>query len=672
VILEVNQPGENGNPSLPKLFYKRNDFTKKDGLKRELNIESLHSSLQQAWMDAGNASPYPTLDTIIVNRREMIKQQPPMAGIQFPESIIMVEDLDWGNCERLSWSQSISESMIARASVWIDDDHPILADFGMLSASLGERPALDENGNNDILRNHLLKRRWVWITRLHHRKRVIDISRTEEFYDARVAYFNGADCYLQNFCERRRCTQRQMEKLPCHLRGKLEHLMMMSQMAETKMTKKEPTTQGEKDVANAAAKFGPWLDFLVNSTCNGNGQLSRALHELEVARCFISSVRLAALGNDGYEPGRIPEIRDVEHERHWIEDLIRNLSNERKLTWATRQKEAALNRLARRRPKPILTEWQLSGERLYDLQAFCPQTEAECALRLLLYRQELPALEKEASNGKVEEKFLSSATLARVRSCHCSDDNCQYSPNRHYSAKSQEWAHYTSGDGSREGSGSSSREPSPGTKVETYVELPTTGTLPSARLDALLQPEAAGTALSIISEEKSQPTTPMIEQGSSKITIVTTPSGQANVVESSSATNTATNTAAGLSHIYPYLELQASPGLQNGVTEAPKDDDEEELSSNDFLTPPEAPSTPITAPAASQQNSSVESEVTRTIENGILKTFDQGEHVTTQIGAAEVAEVKISTLEDPKSDDDKERHGSQDSGYKSKESSQTD
>jgi hypothetical protein len=357
VILEVSQPGENGNPSLLKLLYKRNDFTKKDGLKRELNIENLHSSLQQAWMGAP-AFPYPTLDAIIVNDRKIIKQQPPMAGIQFPESVVMVEDLDWGNCERLSWSQNISESMIARASVWIDGDHPILADFGMLSASPGEGPTLDENGDNDILRNHVLKRRWVWITRLHHRRRVIDISRTEEFYDARVAYFNGADCYLQNFCESRQCTQRQVEKLPCHLRGKLEHLVMMSQIAEMKITRKETTAQGEEGAEDTAAKFGPWLDFLVNSTYNGNGQLSSALHELEVARCFVSSVRLATLGNDGYGPGKIPEIRDVEHGRHWIEDLINSLSDRRKLTWTTRQKGAVQNRLSRRYPKLILTEWQ--------------------------------------------------------------------------------------------------------------------------------------------------------------------------------------------------------------------------------------------------------------------------------------------------------------------------
>jgi hypothetical protein len=159
------------------------------------------------------------------------------------------------------------------------------------------------------------------------------------------------------------------------------------------------------------------------------------------------------------------------------------------------------------------------------------------------------------------------------------------------------------------------------TEVNASVEPPNTATLPSALLGALLEPAVAGTALSVISEEKSQPTTPTIEQHSSKITIATTASGQLTVEETSSATNN----VAGLLHIYPYLGFQASPGLQNGVTEAPKGDDEGELSSNDFHTPPEAPSTPITASAVSQESLPVEPKVTGAIENGIPKTFDQGE-----------------------------------------------
>jgi hypothetical protein len=230
---------------------------------------------------------------------------------------MVVEDLDWGGCKRLSWGPAISENMIDRASIWIDDDHPILSDFEMLSSPPETGPALYANGNKDILRNHLLKRIWIWITRMHHLKRVIDIPR------------------------------------------------------------------------------------------NGNDRLSNPLEALEAARYFISAVRLEL------NPHRIPEVRHVERESNWAEEWIKSRPEERKLTWSNQQKEFILNRLAGRGSEPLI-DWQLTGEKLYNLQAFCPQTEAGCALALLLHHQELAVLRKEFSKTKDQEKLPAFPPLRRV------------------------------------------------------------------------------------------------------------------------------------------------------------------------------------------------------------------------------------------------------------------
>jgi hypothetical protein len=530
VILQGFPRATNENSSSLRIIYKRNDFTKKAGMKRLRNITALHDSIQKSWADVGNAAPYPNLDAIVVSGGKLHGPQP-LVGIQFPESIMAVEDLDWGGCRRLSWDPTISENMIDRASIWIDDDHPILSDFKMLISPPETGPALHANSNKDILRNHLLKRNWIWITRMHHLKRVIDIPRTEEFYDARMAFFNhGSPMSLQMFCQRHQCTERQLGKRSCHIRGKLGHLMLMSQVAEMEMTGVTAVAQERR---KRAAEFGPWLDFLVNSTRNGNDRLSSPLEALEAARYFISAVRL------GLNPHRIPEARHVERESNWVEEWIKSRSEERKLTWSNKQKEFILNRLAGRGSEP-LTDWQLTGEKLYNLQAFCPQTEARCALALLLHHQELAVLRKEASKTKGQEKLPASPPLGRVPICQCHSEDCQYQESHPlYSIRFHDKSHYCSmgGSGNPKANWSSSSETNPIAEVNISVESSNKSSSPPLHC---LFPEAVGTALSVISEEKSQPSTPRLEQFSSKPTVaIATHSGQVASPEALSASNNA-------------------------------------------------------------------------------------------------------------------------------------
>jgi hypothetical protein len=443
-----------------------------------------------------------------------------------------VEDLDWGGCKRLSWGPAISENMIDRASIWIDDDHPILSDFEMLSSPPETGPALYANGNKDILRNHLLKRIWIWITRMHHLKRVIDIPRTEEFYDARMAFFNhGSPKSLQMFCQRHQCTERQLSKLSCHIRGKLGHFMLMSQVAEMEMTDVTAVTQERR---KRAAEFGPWLNFLVNSTRNGNDRLSNPLEALEAARYFISAVRLEL------NPHRIPEVRHVERESNWAEEWIKSRPEERKLTWSNQQKEFILNRLAGRGSEPLI-DWQFTREKLYNLQAFCPQTEAGCALALLLHHQELAVLRKEFSKTKDQEKLPAFPPLRRVPICQCHSENCEYQEGYPlYSTRSHDKSHYYSmgGSGNPKGTWSSSSETNPIAEVNISVESPNKSSSPPPHC---LFPVAVGTALSLISEERSQLSTPRLEEVSSKPTVANaTHSGQiAPPQEAPSASNNA-------------------------------------------------------------------------------------------------------------------------------------
>jgi hypothetical protein len=578
--------GQSEEASSPKLFYKRSDFTKKGGLKRELDIKRLHDSIQHSWMDqmdGGSCSPPPTLDPIIVNSWKLLWSQP-KAWIQFPESIMNVDDLDWGNCEKLSWSQNISKDMISRASIWIDDNHPILANFETLSTKSGA-PKLDLKGNKDILKNHLLRRGWVWIVGRYHRKRVIKISRTEEFFDARAAHFSHGsrcrNCLLRNFCQRSPCTAMQMEKIPAHLRGKLGHLITMSQIAEARMknTKSKNKTM-ERQIAGGAfgpAKFGPWLDFLVDSARAGDSRLSNAMQELEVARCFVSSLRLYALedGADELRPRRIPEIGDVEFER--VGELIQSLSGSGKSTWE-RRKEAVLNRLARRREIPTPTDWRTRGEKLYALQAFCPRTEAECALLFLLYRQEMEAAKEQLSGAGQSSSHDSRCPAVYQDTGFICRPGCK-------------------------GCGiSSSKQGNVRAKINTPIESQSTSHL--GPLHALLQP-AFATKLSIISEEDSQTTSSRIKQRSSKISLADTAlSGQMSL------------------QLLPCSS--SAPPAANGT---------ENLDFDHFITPPEGPTTPITAP------------------EGLL------------------AESPNGTTEAPIADVEKGRQGSGDSGYKSKDSS---
>jgi hypothetical protein len=93
------------------------------------------------------------------------------------------------------------------------------------------------------------------------------------------------------------------------------------------------------------------------------------------------------------------------------------------------------------------------------------------------------------------------------------------------------------GSGNPKANWSSSSETNPIAEVNISVESSNKSSSPPLHC---LFPEAVGTALSVISEEKSQPSTPRLEQFSSKPTVaIATHSGQVASPEAPSASNNA-------------------------------------------------------------------------------------------------------------------------------------
>ncbi|KAE9368453.1 hypothetical protein N431DRAFT_493907 [Stipitochalara longipes BDJ] len=371
----------------------------------------------------------------------------------------------------------------------------------------------------------------------------------------------------------------------------------------------------------SAEKYGPWLDFLVLSTFDGNDQLSLALQELEISRYFISSSRFAATESTVYRPKKLPEPHDVEHDSHWPDDIIKKLREKRTSDGPIRERSTMLNRHSLRRTKPALTSWQSTGDTLYNMQNFCPQTEAECALSLILHRQELAVLRKEASRGNALRR---NSSLVRAERCHCGSDMC-------------------------ENSESSSREASPSFEVSIKpldVPAPLKGRL---RL-------AVATILSVIIEEGSRPTTPRLERCSSKDTVSDTtlfgtttppdaPLASADLDGALQQVIVATETPVG--QIMPSNDTSAAPttegrpqqsftvdsaaaaGCQSGVPGTHDTDDEGQPGSS--VHPPDLPSTPFNVLEALQQNPSAQTEAT-----GLLQTG------TTNLPTADGKETKVS------------------------------
>lgn len=167
--------------------------------------------------------------------------------------------------------------------------------------------------------------------------------------------------------------------------GRLEQLIMISQSAWRKM-KADPRD---------AATFGHWLDFLVNSVCNENDQISKAIRELDVARYFLLHLRL--LDTIGYlrynfKPA-VPEFNDLDGTSH-LTRLMETLlaSNEKdEADLSTNQIHTIVKSFREglfRRAKPGQVECQQTGELLRGVAGFCLRGEAECALILAAKRQQ--------------------------------------------------------------------------------------------------------------------------------------------------------------------------------------------------------------------------------------------------------------------------------------------
>ncbi|PMD38219.1 hypothetical protein L207DRAFT_514139 [Hyaloscypha variabilis F] len=399
------------------------------------------------------------------------------------------------------------------------------------------------------------------------------------------------------------------------------------------------------------------------SVVDGNEQLLMALQELEIARYFISKSRFAVTESTVYRLWELPEHQDVEEDAHWPKDTIKALQNKTSHKKPTRHRSTTLDRHHSRRTKLALTHWQSTGEILYTMQAFSPQSEAGCALTLILHRQELAVLRRESRERASQRK----SSVVRLGRCRCASDTC-YEPE------------------------SSSKESSPVPGVEISVEPP--GTPTSAPPNGCFR-AAVGAALSTISEERSRTTTPRLEQCISMNSVsdttlfglATPPDAPPSIDINGPPPQVVIAGGAPIGRITPPNDLSASPaaevepqhnfavessavtGLQNGVQEAQGIDNEQPTS---CATPPELPSIPpnvpevMNVPDPIEQSASPKTQAVNPSQNGTMncptaeeievsKQTAEPEAIAEDLdGAAEGVQTKTSLLK-------KQERG--DSGY---------
>ena len=505
----------------------------KANLKGETTVSPLDNSIKDSCSSVKAAAPYPSLHPIIV-RPSILSRAKHRIGIHFPEATVALEDLcwgvhkgraanenvmddagtiDWGSPKRLSLNRNISEHILARAGVWIDYSHQILGNFEELKALLEPGPALDGDGNNNILKNHLTKRRWVWITQMNDNEIVVDITRTEEFYDARLALFRtGSTRLLRNFCDRRPCTGREMDKQPAGIGG--------SQIAGTRMR------TAPKSGRHIAAKYGAWYDFLVMSMADGDGRLPTALQELAIARYFISRSRFTKTESIDERPNVLPEYHDLEEGFDWAENIINTLRGKGIPDGSSKHKSTMSKCRFLRTTKSALTSWQSTGQTLYKMQSFSPLWEVECALSLIMYRQQLAAIREESAALWEEFSAIRDAPRGgniptrgiwegRCCQCHCGSDVCDDPESSSRGVRPVPKVDI-SVEPVEAPSLAPSVLPSPAPSLAQFIPPPIPPFIPPSKSQCL---PTVGKALSTISEEGSQPTTPRLGPSSSEDTI---------------------------------------------------------------------------------------------------------------------------------------------------------
>jgi hypothetical protein len=146
--------------------------------------------------------------------------------IQVPQSFVRASDIKrYGG--RLIINSTTTDKMLRNATIWIPHNHPILKDFETLSALPSKCPPVDESGNLDVLRNHLIRGRPVWITKTCYQRRTTEVmyDRTAELEDVRTVFYKtGADKFLKMFCEGK--------KIDCRTARSMRDILAPSQATE--------------------------------------------------------------------------------------------------------------------------------------------------------------------------------------------------------------------------------------------------------------------------------------------------------------------------------------------------------------------------------------------------------------------------------------------------------
>jgi hypothetical protein len=153
------------------------------------------------------------------------------ARLQFPETVLNLQDLEWGESGKLKVKDDAAKRLPEAAALWLPHNHFLLMPFDIATARVS-----DECGALKILLDHWWFRRHIWVTRSRGDLMSID-GPTEVLYDSMHGDLGPRyQHYLQMRCRHEvggyqgRCRKCSEVKIPS-MRGKLDILIVLSESA---------------------------------------------------------------------------------------------------------------------------------------------------------------------------------------------------------------------------------------------------------------------------------------------------------------------------------------------------------------------------------------------------------------------------------------------------------
>ncbi|TGO34124.1 hypothetical protein BHYA_0211g00080 [Botrytis hyacinthi] len=159
---------------------------------------------------------------------------------QFSERVTTLEEIEYSKKDqKLVLSKELSKDMLEHCVLRIDHNDYLLNDWRNFVALPTEDQTVGE-ASLELVKNHLLHGRWVWITKeTEICRRSIVIERTSQLYDARLMYILSNDVQLPN---------------------RLEPLKIFTQSRRRKWdTWEKPQDQQEFYLASTEAKLWRWV-----------------------------------------------------------------------------------------------------------------------------------------------------------------------------------------------------------------------------------------------------------------------------------------------------------------------------------------------------------------------------------------------------------------------------